>query len=187
MAEEKEIKYNLTPAERQRRSELAKELHGKRDPITGRQLFGGPQPGSGRPRKKRVTESLNEHIEQHADEIFESMLKALRSNKPFVSLQAAKQMVEVSQMEMVHQAREERQLEDTPTEELVEIVASRLARLAESGAIPYDIEGTAYTEDGPTEEISEGNGAEVGPEDADSISETDGGDRKAPFTRRPAD
>jgi hypothetical protein len=135
--------YQLTPAEKKRRRDLAKELGKKIDPITGRRVFGGPQPGSGRPRKKRATEVLNEKIEDHADEIWDAMYRALNSNKPFVALQAAKQMVEISKMETDYQMKEERSLEDTPTEELVELVARRFARLADSGIIPYDIDGEA--------------------------------------------
>jgi hypothetical protein len=176
-------KMDLTEAERNRRSELARELHGKRDPLTGRRLFGGPQPGAGRPPKRRATEIINEKIEEHALDVWDAMYKALKSGKPMIALQAARQMVEISKMETDIQAREEKNLENTSTEELVELVASRLARLSEADEIRDFIDGYA-TEETEHVQIGEGNGVEDEPEGTVETGSTDAGLGTSAFARR---
>lgn len=157
-------KLNITEAERKRRSDLAIELNKKRDPVTGKRVFGGKQANGGRPRKKRATEIMNEKVEQHAEEVFNRLLFILRKGKPLESLQAANQMVAISNKETDIQTREEKSIENTTTEDLMELVASRLARLAERGAINLDFEGEAEE----VEQLTITRGTEdVGAEDAD--------------------
>jgi preprotein translocase subunit SecD len=180
-------KLDISDAERQRRSELAKQLHGKRDPVTGRPLFGGKQPGAGRPRKRRATEVINEKIEAHADEIWGRLLEVMRQKKSDQNaLMAVKQMMEITNKETDIQAREEKSLEGTPTDELVEIVASRLARLAESGALPVDI---TISDADVVEDRSIGTTEleEDGSEGSSSSGEPDRGSGTSPFARRTAD
>lgn len=148
-------KMNLTDAERKRRSELAKQLHQRRDPVTGRPLLGGPQPGSGRPRKRRATEILNEKVEDNAEAIWDRLFNLMMHGKEMSSLVAIRQMMDIANREVDIQMAEDKSLENTSTEELVELVASRMARLAESGLIPFDAESTA--EDFEPEELSAGD------------------------------
>jgi preprotein translocase subunit SecD len=166
---------------------LAKQLHGKRDPVTGRPLFGGKQPGAGRPRKRRATEVINEKIEAHADEIWGRLLEVMRQKKSDQNaLMAVKQMMEITNKETDIQAREEKSLEGTPTDELVEIVASRLARLAESGALPVDI---TISDADVVEDRSIGTTEleEDGSEGSSRSGEPDRGSGTSPFARRTAD
>lgn len=175
-------KLNISDAERKARSDRAKALHRRTDPVTGLTMFGGRQPGQGRPKKKRATEVINEKIEAHANEVFEAMLKGLRSPKPFVALQAARQMVEVSKYEYDTQAKEERSLESISTDELVEIVSSRMARLAESGNLTYDFEGTATAIE--PARLDEGQGEQDEPQAIAGSGEGNTGLRTSPFARR---
>lgn len=184
-------KLNITDAERKRRSELARELHARRDPVTGRNVFGGSQPGQGRPRKKRATEIMNEKVEQHANEIFNRLLNILRNGKNIESLQAANQLVAIANKEADIQTKEEKNIENTSTEELMELVATRIARLSERGVIDFDFEGQAEDVEAPA--IAAGNEG-TGDEDVDERedeppghSEASGSDERpgtSPFTRR---
>lgn len=138
MPEKEKQKYSITPAEIERRRERALELHSRRDPITGRPLFGGKQAGSGRPRKRRATEVMNEEIEKRAMEYFIKLNELAQSKKEGIALAAIRQIIEISNKETDVQAREDRVAENKTTDELRNLVASKLARLAESGKLPVD-------------------------------------------------
>lgn len=179
----KKSKYNITPEERERRRQRALELAQRRDPVTGKRVFGGNQ-GGHRPRKKRPTEIWNEKIEKHAEEVWEALFRAMKSNKEMVSLQAIRQIVEISNKETDVTLKEDRSIEGTSTEELIELVSSRLARLAESGKLPFDIEltedevveiGPGELEAGSDEDESQGSGG---------TSPTDARSGTSPFGRR---
>lgn len=142
-------KLNLPPEERKRRSELAKALHNKVDPVTGRKLFGGRQPGGGRPKKKRVTEVLNEKIENDADEIYRALKHGLKSESDKISLQAARQMVDISIKEIEYQMKEDKGIDEMATEELIDLIYSGVHRLNASGEVTFDFI------DGNAEEIGE--------------------------------
>ncbi len=184
MAQEKH-KYTITDEERKRRSDRAKALAARRDPVTGKRLFGGDQ-GGHRPKKKRATEIINDEIEKHALEVWQALYKALKSNKEMVSLQAARQMVEITNQETSVTMKEDRNLEATTTEELIELVSSRLARLAESGNLPFDFE---LGEDEVTEVSDEPRELEAGaeqdePEGSGGTGRTDAGSGTSAFSRR---
>jgi hypothetical protein len=182
MAEEK-AKYTISDEERERRRERAKALASRRDPVTGKRLFGGDQ-GGRRPKKKRATEIINEQIENHAMEVWQALYKALKSNKEMVSLQAARQMVEITNQETTVTMKEDKNLEATSTEELIELVSSRFARLAESGNLPFEFElGGEDVEEVEPAELEAGSN-EHEPEGSSSSSDTGSGSRTSPFGRR---
>lgn len=131
-------RYNIDNAEIERRRERAKELHNKRDPVTGRPLFGGKQPGAGRPRKRRATDVMNEEIEKNAMLYYQRLHDLAQSKKEGIALAAIRQLIEIANKETDVQAREDRNTSEKTTEELKEFVASKLARLAESGKLPVD-------------------------------------------------
>lgn len=185
-------KMNLTEAEHQRRSDLAKDLTKRVDPITGRPLFGGKQPGSGRPRKVRATQKLNEKIIDATDDIWQRLENEMKHGKSMNALAAIRQMMDISKVETDIEAKEEQNLDEIPTEELLEMYASRLARLHESGLLDYDIDGTA--EDiGEAEVIEPGDTgrgedswAENEPQGSDAASEANAELGKSPWRVRAA-
>lgn len=143
--------YRITEEERQRRAERARQLHQQIDPETGRRLFGGPQPGSGRPRKKRAAEIVAEAAERSAKDIIDAFKDALDPEQPAsVRLQAAKQWLEVENREAALQLQEDKELKDLDQDALIERVAGAILRLgqtpgfrgrAESRA-EFDVEGS---------------------------------------------
>lgn len=176
---------DIDETERARRSELAKQLHQKRDPVTGRRLFGGNQQGAGRPKKKRATEIINDQIEKNALHYFQRLHDIAMSKKAdAVSIQAIQQLIGIANKETDVQAREDHNLDNTSTEDLVEIVASRYARLIESGKLPIDFEGTAEEVTDELREIGEGNVAEDAEERSSSDGPPSSGFGTSPFARR---
>lgn len=122
----------ISEEERKRRSELAKQLHQK-----GK--FGGKQPGSGRPRKKRASEIVAEQARAEADEIIQVFRDSIRSDNPAsVRLNAAKEWLKIEQSEADLQLREERQLDGLTTNQLVEMIIGRLERVQQFGGVLPD-------------------------------------------------
>ncbi len=175
---------NIDESERKRRSELAKQLHERRDPVTGRRLFGGSQKGSGRPKKRRATEIINDQIEKNALEYFQRLHDIAMSKKAdAVSIQAIQNLIAIANKETDIQVREDRNLDSTSTEELIELVASRYARLIESGKLPTDFEGTAEeVTDYP--ELDEGNAEQDESEGSSDDGPASTGSGTSAFTRR---
>lgn len=124
----------ISEEERRRRSELAKQLHQK-----GK--FGGKQPGSGRPRKKRASEIVAEQARAEADEIIQVFRDSIRSDNPAsVRLNAAKEWLKIEQSEADLQLKEERQLDGLTTGQLVEMIMGRLSRVQQfGGVLPEDL------------------------------------------------
>lgn len=151
----KKSKYaslDITDEERQRRSELAKQMHeqGK---------FGGKQPGAGRPRKRRVTEVLNEKIEGDANLIYERLKESLDSESEVNKLKAIQIMLDTAKSEMDYQQKEKRNLEDMSEEDLIALIASGVGKLNEGGELPFDFDTTAeeIIEPAELEEGSDGS------------------------------
>lgn len=185
MTEPEKKKYTISEEERQRRSDRAKAMHKEiADPATGRRRLGGPQPSSGRPKKKRPTEIWNEKIEKHAEEVWTALYRAMRSNKEMVSLQAVKQIVEITNKETDVMFKEERSIDSTSTEELIDLVSNRLARLAEAGKLPFDIElGDESISEVPAGELEVGS-AQDESQGLSGIGETDATTGTSAFARR---
>jgi hypothetical protein len=122
----------LSQEERQRRSDLARRLHAE-----GR--FGGPQPGSGRPRKARAAQIVAEAAKEteNAKLMIASLKDALQPGQPpTVRVQAAKTWLEIEQKEDALQLKEEVVFEGLQREQLQKELAERLLRLQDAGALP---------------------------------------------------
>lgn len=143
------------PRERRRRAALsvkAKERHAEVvDPDSGRRAFGGPQPGSGRPKRKRVAAAIAELAQTtRHKEVVDAMFSGLTDPSKAVRVRTATQITNIEHKERELEMAEERHEEKTPLQLLQEL----LPRLAESTAAgelpdprgprqPYDVEGTA--------------------------------------------
>lgn len=130
----------ISEEERKRRSQMARELHAQ-----GK--FGGRQPGSGRPKKKRASEIVAEQARVEAENIIEVFRDSIRSDNPAsVRLNAAREWLKIEQAEADLQLREERQLEGLSTTQLVEMIMGRLVRVQEfGGVLPEELAGLLET------------------------------------------
>jgi len=129
----------LTDAERQRRSELAKRLHAE-----GK--FGGSEFGKlgGRPRRQRATELVAEEARDNAKLIVEAFKDALgKENHPNTRVRAATEWLSIEAKEEELRMKEERQLEGMHRDQLIAQVAEKLGVLIEAGVVPQVVEGEA--------------------------------------------
>lgn len=137
-------KTEYSEAEIERRREQAKKNHEIIDPITGRRKFGGPQPGSGRPRKRRVTEVLNEKIEGQAENIFHELKTILtQSSSESNKLRAIQVMLDVAAEEAKFQQQEKKDLDTMSKEDLVNLIENGVSKLAENGELNFDFDAEA--------------------------------------------
>lgn len=110
------------------------------DPSTGRRKFGGPQPGSGRPRKPRAAEHVAEEARKEAAKIAQAFKDAIDPSQPIgVRVHAAKTWLEIENKESELTLREDRELRDMSQEELAQLVASRFTQLVSSGALDPEL------------------------------------------------
>lgn len=124
-------RLNLSEEERRRRSELAKRLHSQ-----GK--FGGAQPGSGRPRKKRASEIVADEAARMADKMIQAFDDALdKKNPASVRVQAAKELLKIERDEAELQLKEEQALEGMTTRQLIELITNRMGKIKELG--PADL------------------------------------------------
>lgn len=132
------------PRELQRRAKLsvtAQQRHRQvADPDTGRRVFGGPQPGSGRPRKQRVAERIAELASgERQKDVVDALFSGLsRRNSAAVRRDTAVKIVEIERRERELQIDEEVH-ETRPRDELEEKLAKTLAKLGERGELPDNI------------------------------------------------
>lgn len=136
---------------------MARELHAK-----GK--FGGRQPGSGRPKKKRASEIVAEQARVEAENIIEVFRDSIRSDNPAsVRLNAAREWLKIEQAEADLQLREERQLDGLSTTQLVEMIMGRLARVQEfGGVLPEELAGLLEgAEDELEKQVVEAESVEV--------------------------
>lgn len=108
------------------------------DPKTGleRRKFGGPQPGSGRPKKKRASELVAEKVASHADELWEELWALRHDKSSAVRIKALISMLDVEERERHIVAEEQKNLEKMRHDDLVEYVVKQLSELKEKGTIP---------------------------------------------------
>lgn len=131
----------ISQEESERRREVALRLHGEVivDPQTGeeRRRFGGPQPGSGRPRKKRAADLILEKIEKDPERVALALWENLADTVPaHIRLQAAGKVLEIEQKAFEDELREAEQLAKMERGDLVSLVLERLEKLADAGVIP---------------------------------------------------
>lgn len=144
---------DLPPDEIERRKKLsviARQRHREVDPETGRPRFGGAQPGSGRPKKKRVAKMIAERAqEKESKRIMDALFKKLDSDDDRVSLRAVEAIARIEAKEEELQQKEQ-ELDDKPKDQLIAGLAEVLTRLDKAGELdalglkkPDFVDGTA--------------------------------------------
>lgn len=128
----------LSEEEIQRRRDLANEL-------VAQGKIGGARPGSGRPRKKRVSEVINEKIQDKAEEIWKVFEDSIAdTSPPQIRLQAARELLNIEQKELENDEAERRALEGQTKDRLIHDLVSTIQNLSESGYMPaFDAQGDA--------------------------------------------
>ena len=122
----------ISPEERQRRSERARQLHAE-----GK--FGGAQHGAkgGRPRKKRASEIVAAKAEEQADEIVAAFLRGVRDPDAKTAVMAAEKWLRVENQEAELQLKEQKHLDQLSRDDLIARLAEGFARLKRAG-IDFD-------------------------------------------------
>lgn len=142
-------KMDLTIEERQRRSELAVQLHSE-----GK--FGGAAYGrmGGRPRLPRASERIAEKVASEADTIYDRLMDILVEGKNSDSLHAINQLLKIEENERQIIENEELRVEQLKRDELIELATNSLRELQEAGIIPHFVDSWAIElEDGAIEAI----------------------------------
>lgn len=143
--DEREIRY------RKKMSVLARLRNQEVDPETGRPKFGGAQPGSGRPKKKRVAQVIAEKAQspEGSRKIVETLWEKLDSGDERVSLRAVESIIRTEAKEEELQQKQQ-ELDDQPKDQLIAGLSEILRRLEKSGELkklglkrPDYIDGTA--------------------------------------------
>lgn len=125
------------------------------DPATGRRVFGGPQPNSGRKSKKRAAETIADLAQgDRQKEVIDALFSGLApSEDAAVRVRTAAKIVEIERDERELQLRED-EFTGMPKDELQRLLANGLARMIERGEITdprealrearqgYDVDGT---------------------------------------------
>lgn len=124
------VRREYSPEEREARSQRALAQIAKGD---GK--FGGRQPGSGRPRKVRVSAEINEVAMRRSPEIIDALFKALTGNNVHASLKAAELLTRIADREATIEIDEARRAEQMSTHDLLDGLRSRLEALREAGAL----------------------------------------------------
>lgn len=134
-------RYKDPAKERERRRQLsikAKERHGQVvDSSTDQRVFGGPQPGSGRPRKATIAEQVVEMAEGKKNK---QLLKALFSgldpnkNTPAQRVRTAEKIIKITQKQKELEIRE-LDFKDDPREALIAFIAPALAKAIKNGKL----------------------------------------------------
>lgn len=107
---------------------------------TIRRKFGGPQPGSGRPRKKRASEVIAEKVAGEADKLWSELQDlALNDKSSAIRLKAITDLLSIEERERGIAADEQKNLESLKRDELVVYVLGQIADLKEKGVIPEDV------------------------------------------------
>src|SRR3989304_2804822 len=130
----------ISESERERRRDLVRKMHDEViDQETGRRKFGGPQPGSGRPRVTTATELAAEEAAKHKDAIVQVFKDAIDPNNHISArLKGATEWIALEHKQMERDERDEDRLRRAKREELIDVIAFRLARAVSVGAIDLD-------------------------------------------------
>ncbi len=128
-------KYNLTPEQRQAKSDAAKAL-------VAAGKFGGRQPGAGRPsRKKLALAKIAEEAEKHSTQMVEALEAGLDARQPAsVRVATVKEWTKMERDYHDIQAREEADMEAKATNVLLEELIGRIFKLKDLGALPAAVE-----------------------------------------------
>lgn len=147
---------NITEEERENRKQRALALTQQRRE-DGTRVFGGPQPGSGRPRSKRTSEILAEKVQREAEEIWETLHDGLQKNVPqAVRNQTVEIMLRIEAQEEQARRAEESDLATLKRDELIALLVKKLVKIDTAGHIDLPIiEGRVAT---PAAELTEHSG-----------------------------
>jgi hypothetical protein len=128
----------LTDEEREKRRQRALALHeqGK---------FGGAQPGSGRPRKKRVAEVIAEKVADEAQTIYDRLMQVVREGTDSNAISASRQLIEIEEKEAIRLDREDDKIDSLHRDQLLLLVATQMKELYDRGLIP-DLPGVVDAE-----------------------------------------
>lgn len=119
----------ISDEERQRRRELAQRLHAE-----GR--FGGPQPGSGRPRKPRASQIIAEEVAKKAEELKQGLFTLAEEGRGELKLKAIVKLLEIEDKERQIADAERADFENMKRDELMEQVMALLERARGKGLVP---------------------------------------------------
>lgn len=126
-----------SPQEIQRRKDLANKLvaEGK---------IGGPRPGSGRPpTKRRAAQALAEAANAEVNKLIDAMKSGIDPSQPAsVRVTTAEKWINIERQESELRLKEDRQLEDMSADDLINLIASRFARV-KAGGQTFDMDGEA--------------------------------------------
>lgn len=137
-------------AKRMKLSVIAKARHAQiADPLTGRRVFGGPQPGSGRKSKKRAAEAIAELAQgTRQKEVIDGLFSGLdKNNSAAVRVSTAVKIVAIERDERELQLKED-EFDGQPKEELKAIVLKGMLRMLQRGDLSMaDIAKAAMEDD----------------------------------------
>lgn len=128
----------LSPQERKRRSDRAKQLvkEGK---------LGGPNQGQGRKRTEKANEKLAREAARHSQKMLDRLLDIIENGKNSEALNAMKMWIEIEATENARQDKEKvSELEGKSKDELMKFVIEKLIERQDAGDknLPF-IDGTA--------------------------------------------
>lgn len=137
--EQKWDELELDDVARERRRKLVIQAYDRTqqvDPETGLSVFGGAQPGSGRPRKKRVAQMIAEKAQspEGSRKVITRLWQALDSDDERVRLRAIGEITRIETKDEELQQRQQ-ELDDKPKDELIKGLASVLSRLQAAGQL----------------------------------------------------
>lgn len=119
----------ITDEEREARRQRALALHAE-----GK--FGGAQPGSGRPRKKRAAEVIAEQASQEGQAFFDRLMEIVREGTHSNSISAIRELVAIEDREASRMDREDEKIDDLHRDQLLELVFTQIKELSDRGLIP---------------------------------------------------
>ena len=119
-------KIKLSEEERERRRELALRLRSE-----GR--FGGPQAGSGRPRKKRASEIAAEQVREEGQFLFDRLMEIARGDATGHALAAIDKLYALEEKEREIVEGEEIRYESMKRDQLLALVVDRLKEISDGG------------------------------------------------------
>lgn len=134
----------ITETEREARRQRALALHAE-----GK--FGGPQPGSGRPRKKRAAEIVAEQVSNEGQAIFDRLMGIVRDGTHSNAISAARELLSIEDREAARLDKEDDKIDNMHRDQLLLLVASELKELSDRGLIP----GFASVIDGEVVEVAD--------------------------------
>jgi hypothetical protein len=158
----------LSEAEQHRRMTLSVLAHQRHqqiaDPATGRRVFGGPQPGSGRRSKKRAAEAIAELAQGNRQkEVIDALFSGLdQGNSASVRAATAKKIIDIEREERELQLKED-EFDGQSKDELKGMLAKGLVRMISNGELSVqDLMQAASESDKAESEIVDADVVDVG-------------------------